>query len=94
MKGRSTVEVMVLMLTFTVCFGILATGATIAVIEIRDPSVDTSSITQSLLSLVSGILGALLGLLAGKAENVTRQAAAIAAEAERVEQPPPEPTSS
>lgn len=70
MRGRPTLDLMVLMLTATVCFAILATGATIAIIEIKDPSADTSNIVQSLLSIISGILGALLGLLAGKREQM------------------------
>ena len=66
MKGRTTIELMVLMLTATVCVAILLTGATIAVLEFKDPSIDTSSVVDILMTLVSGILGALLGLLAGE----------------------------
>jgi hypothetical protein len=66
MRGRSVVEIMVLTFTFVVAFAILATGALVAILEIRDPAVDTGEITNTLLSIVAGILGALLGLLAGK----------------------------
>jgi hypothetical protein len=57
---------MVLTFTFVVCFILILTSVGIAIIEIKDPSVDTNTITQSLISLVSGILGALLGLIAGR----------------------------
>jgi hypothetical protein len=66
MRNRSVIEIMVLTFTFVVAFAILATGALVAILEIRDPAVDTEGITNSLLSIVAGILGALLGLLAGK----------------------------
>jgi hypothetical protein len=66
MKQRSVIEIMVLTFTFVVAFAIIATGALVAILEIRDPTVDTEGITNSLLSIIAGILGALLGLLAGK----------------------------
>ena len=72
MRNRSVLELMVLLFTATVCFSILATGAAVAIIEIKDSTTDTSGIVQSLFSLVSGILGALLGLIAGKATNGER----------------------
>ena len=55
-----------LVFTFVVGFSILAIGTMIAVVEIRDPDTDTASITQALMTLISGILGALLGLIAGR----------------------------
>jgi uncharacterized membrane protein HdeD (DUF308 family) len=65
-KGRPPVEVMILVFTFVIAFAIIATGATIAVVEIRDPSVDTTKVQDLLFNLISGIVGALLGLLAGQ----------------------------
>jgi hypothetical protein len=66
MRGRSVIEILVLAFTFVVAFSILAIGATVAIVEIRDPEADTSSVVQALLSLISGIMGALLGLIAGR----------------------------
>ena len=66
MRNRSVIEIMVLTFTFVVGFSLLMTGLVVAIIEIKDPTVDTETITQSLISLISGILGALLGLIAGK----------------------------
>ena len=63
---RTVIEIMVLTFTFVVCFILLLTSVSIAIVEINDPTVDTDKITQSLISLVSGILGALLGLIAGR----------------------------
>ena len=70
MKGRSVIEVMVLSFTFIVGFTLIMTGVTVAIIEIKNPASDTDTIVQSLISLISGILGALLGLIAGKTAAV------------------------
>ncbi|MET0787533.1 MAG: hypothetical protein ABWY25_12610 [Paenisporosarcina sp.] len=70
MKGRSVIEVMVLTFTFIVGFSLIATTVVIAIIEIKNPQADTDTIVQSLISLISGILGALLGLIAGKTAAV------------------------
>ena len=67
-KGRSVTDILVLTFTFVVCFSILATGGTIAILEIKDPGTDTAQITDTLSSLVAGMMGALLGLIAGKSE--------------------------
>jgi hypothetical protein len=74
-RNRSVVEIMVLIFTGIVGFSLLALGATIAIVEIRDPTTDTSSAVQALTSILSGIVGALLGLLAGRAESLDRLAA-------------------
>jgi amino acid transporter len=69
-RNRSVVEIMVLIFTIVVAFAIVSTGAMVAILEIKDSSVDTDGIVNSLLSIISGILGALLGLLAGKSESM------------------------
>lgn len=70
MKHRSVIEMMVIIFVFTVAFVLVGTTVTIAVVEIRNPKADTATSVQSLVSIISGILGALLGLLAGKTETV------------------------
>jgi hypothetical protein len=52
---------MVLSITFTVCFGVLASGATIAVISLVRPEADVSN----WIARVTGILNTMIGLLAG-----------------------------
>lgn len=66
MRNRSVLELMVMAFTGLVVIAILTMGATIAVIEIRDPTVDTSAAGNALLSVITAILGALLGILAGR----------------------------
>jgi hypothetical protein len=65
---RSTVDIMILVLVFVVSVSILATGATVAVIEIAHPESDTTTVVESLTSTITGIIGALLGLIAGRSE--------------------------
>lgn len=66
-KGRTVIEIMVLSFTLVVAVSILCLGAGILIVEIETRgAADTDRATDALLSLLTGILGALLGLLAGK----------------------------
>ena len=62
---------MVLSFTFVVGLSILGLGFLIIYAEINNPETDTSLIANTLMSLISGILGALLGLIAGKSSSVS-----------------------
>lgn len=66
MRNRSVLEVMILSFTFVVSFMIVGLSVLILIVEVRNPAADTGIIANTLMSLVSGILGALLGLIAGK----------------------------
>lgn len=66
MVNRSTTDVLVLMIAGTICVAVLATGAAIAFVEIRDSSVDTSSITNQLADVINTLIGLLAGFLAGR----------------------------
>ena len=65
-KGRSVIEIMVITLTFVVAFSLLAIGATISIIEIRNPEADTDAAVSTLSTAITIILGALLGMLTVK----------------------------
>lgn len=67
-KSRSVIEIMVLVFTGVVAFFLIGLGIMVVLVEINNPETDTSLIANTLMSLVSGILGALLGLIAGKAD--------------------------
>jgi len=69
--GRSVIEILVLVLVFVVSFALVATGTMIAVVEIRDPTVDTDQAVDALFAAITVITGALLGLLAGKADGAS-----------------------
>ena len=60
-ERRPATELVVLILATGVVLMLLIATATVAVIEIRDPSVDTSGTVES----VEGILGVIVGLVAG-----------------------------
>ena len=66
MRERSVIELMVLALTLLVGVVIVSTAATIAFVEIRDPETDSATAVQWLFGLTGTLVGALLGLLAGK----------------------------
>jgi hypothetical protein len=70
MRNRSVIEIMILVFTFTVGFMIVGLSVMILVVELKNPAADTGIIANTLMSLVSGILGALLGLIAGKSASV------------------------
>ncbi len=60
------IELMVLALTLLVGVVIVSTAATIAFVEIRDPETDSATAVQWLFGLTGTLVGALLGLLAGR----------------------------
>ena len=70
MRNRSVTEIMVLALTAVVALSILGFGTAIALIEVRDPTADTSVAASALLSIITAILGALLGIMAGRSETL------------------------
>jgi len=71
-KDRSVMELIVLALTAVVALILLGSAFAVAIIEVRDPQVDTSGATERLTNIVVAILGVLLGLLTGRSERVSR----------------------
>lgn len=71
-RSRSTTDILILMIAGTICFAVLAAGATIAIIEIKTPSVDTSVAYKSVQDVINTLIGLLAGFLAGRTES-TRQ---------------------
>ena len=68
MGNRSVIETMVLVFTFVVAFAIVGLSVMILIVEVKNPEADTGLIANTLMTLVGGILGALLGLIAGKSD--------------------------
>ena len=70
-KGRSVIETMILAFTAIVVFVMFATATAIVVVEISSKgTADTDNAVDGLMSLISAILGALLGLIAGKSSVI------------------------
>lgn len=72
MKNRSTTDLLILLIAFTICFSVLAAGATVAIIEILHPEVDTTIAFKSIQDVINTLIGLLAGFLAGRTE-ATRQ---------------------
>lgn len=64
--ARSTLELVVLMVTATVCGMLLLLAAAIAVIEVAHPDADTSTGAQALITAGAAILAAGIGVFAGR----------------------------
>lgn len=62
---------MVIVFTFVVAGTLLFTAFWVAFIEIRNPEHDTEGTVDVLFSSITVILGALLGLLAGKSDTMS-----------------------
>jgi hypothetical protein len=69
-KNRSVVEIMVLFFSISVAISLILTGSLVWVIVIRNPQADIDGIIRALTSITSAMLGALLGLLAGKSSTL------------------------
>jgi hypothetical protein len=72
-RDRSTGDLLVLMIAGTVCFMVLATGASIVVIEIVNPSADTSSAVRQVTGIINTLIGLLAGFLAGRTDLSMQQ---------------------
>jgi hypothetical protein len=65
-KNRSVVDTMILVFTLAVAWTIMTTGVAIVIIQIVKPHANTDRAVDAIFGLVSAILGALLGLIAGR----------------------------
>lgn len=71
MRGRSTTDLLILMIAGTICFAVLASGATIAAIEVKSSGqADTSVAFKSLTDVLNTLIGLLAGFLAGRTQSV------------------------
>lgn len=73
MRNRPTSELLIMMIAGTICFSVLATGATVAVVKLLHPEVDTSGTVNSLTDVINTMIGLLAGFLAGRTD-ATQQA--------------------
>ena len=68
-RDRPTGEVLVLTITFTVCFGVLASGMTVALIEIFHPGTDVTVWVTRITGIFNTMIGLLAGFLAGRTDT-------------------------
>lgn len=69
-KNRTVIETMIILFTGVVVFVMLSMSTAVVIIEIQSGGdADTDRAVDGLVALITTILGALLGLIAGKATN-------------------------
>ena len=68
-RDRPTGEILVLCITFTVCFGVLASGMTIALISFFHPATDVSNWIARITGILNTMIGLLAGFLAGRTDT-------------------------
>jgi len=69
LRDRSTGEILVILIAGTVCFSVMAGGATIGIIEIMHPEADTSSALGTLSDVINTLIGLMAGFLAGRTDT-------------------------
>lgn len=77
LTDRPTGDLLVLMIAATICFTVLASGAAVAIIELKDPSVDTSKEVGAIRDIVGTLIGLLAGYLAGRARRSNGKAESL-----------------
>lgn len=66
LRDRSTGDLLVLMVTATVCLAIIASGVTIVIVELNHPDTDTEAGLRSITGIINTLIGLIAGFLAGK----------------------------
>lgn len=65
---RPTGEILILIVTFTVCFGVLSSGFTVAMVAIFNPEADVSLWVARITGTFNTMLGVMAGFLAGRTD--------------------------
>lgn len=68
-RDRPTGEILVLSVTFTVCFGVLASGLLVAILAIFRPGVDITIWVTRVTGILNTMIGLLAGFLAGRTDR-------------------------
>jgi ABC-type amino acid transport system permease subunit len=71
MEKRSTGEIMVIAITFTVCWGVVASGLAIFILAVLRPEVDITVWVTRVTGLLNTMIGLLAGFLAGRTDTRT-----------------------
>lgn len=69
MKERTTGEILITVVTLTICITIICTGAGLFLLSILQPNRETDKATASVLSLINALIGVLAGYFAGSASK-------------------------
>jgi len=66
MRGRSTTDLLILLVAGTVCFALLAFGATIGALRLFRPDTDVNAAESGLFDIINTMIGLLAGFVAGR----------------------------
>jgi len=68
-RDRPTSEVLILLVTLTVCLAVLGFGVLLSVLAIRDPGLNLEAGFRAVTGILNTLLGLTAGYLAGRARN-------------------------
>lgn len=74
---RTTGDLLILGISFTVCFSVLASGALVGLLALVQPTRDTSAMVGAIGDVINTLIGLLAGFLAGRTDahmNMTKAA--------------------
>lgn len=74
MGGRSTGELLVLLIAGTVCTVVLLSLLFIGIVEIVNPTADTAGAQGSISDTINTLIGLMAGFLAGRTDTAQRKA--------------------
>lgn len=65
---RTTGDLLILGISFTVCFSVLASGALVGLLALLQPQRDTSIMVGAISDVINTLIGLLAGFLAGRTD--------------------------
>jgi len=68
-KDRSTTDILILLVAGTVCFSLLAFGATIGLLRLLHPDADLNGAEAGLIDIINTLIGLLAGFVAGRSNT-------------------------
>lgn len=71
LSGRSSGELVVLLIGATVCGVLVFTALSVLVLELAKPDADTEQITATLGEVMATMIGVIAGFLAGRTEGTS-----------------------
>jgi len=73
---RPTTDLLILLIATTICFSVVAAGATIGIVKVVNPDADVSQGVSAISDVVTTLIGLLAGFLAGRTDSAQQQRSA------------------
>jgi len=74
LTGRTTGDLLILLIASTVCFAVLASGAGLFIVSVLHPESDSSAGFHAIGDVINTLIGLLAGFLAGRTDaDLTRR---------------------